>query len=572
MDHSASLHPGTFSSPPARPAADGGAVPPSPWGSIIAFGVLVNLLVLSSPVFMLQLYDRVLPAGSGATLAVLLALTAFLTALQALIDAARTRLLMRAGARLQARVEVGHQFRGADPPDTVFRVFAQGAVMALMDAPWALIFAAILFWIHPLLGWVAVGGASALAALVALSTLATADARHRAQRAEGAAQSLSRALAAAPDHGRAMDMAQNAATLWRQHRSSMREATLDGGDRAALLTATARHLRAFLQVAVLAAGGWLVIQGQLSPGLMIAASILQGRALLPVEALVGQANTLQQAWQVWRSAPRAEGRASPPPTPAPGPLVLEGVLAGPMGAGRPALQIDRLVIDPGTAVGVIGDSGAGKSLLAQVLAGGAPLRAGRMTLGGMALPLAPGLGGLMGFLPDTPVLLPGTVADNIARHPGAAPPRAQVEATLATLGLTRAVQALPQGLDTPIDSETGQQGGPNGGLTGGLRQGIALARAFHGAPRLIVLDEPATHLDAAATGALNRAIRAAKARGAIVVVMAHRPSVLAECDSLLVLDAGAQVAFGPRDDVLRKTVRNHTALVPQATPRPDPAA
>jgi ATP-binding cassette subfamily C protein len=307
-----------------------------------------------------------------------------------------------------------------------------------------------------------------------------------------------------------------------------------------------------MQSAILALGGYLVLQGQLSPGLIVAASILLGRALAPVENLSAHWAQLRAARAGWRrlngfldSTTAETGSAL---AQGQGDLTVRHLVVTAPGKG-PVLQVEGFCVAPGQALGVIGPSGAGKSALAQAILGVAPVVAGQARLGIAALPGAMPVG----YLPQTATLFAGTIAQNIARF-AVDPDLSEVEHVSRMVGLHDHVMRLGRGYETCLASNPAA-------IPQGVVQRIALARAFYGAPRVVILDDPNAHLDADGVAALNRTIRAFKADGAIVVVMANRPSGISECDDLLVLDAGRQVAYGPRDKVLREVVRNHTTLI-----------
>lgn len=277
------------------PLDAGAPVAPMPWVSVAVFGAVVNGLFLLSPVFMMQVYDRILPSQSGVTLLVLLVLVVFLHVIQVLVDTARTRVLARIGARLQARHDA-HAPAAADP-ELLYRVFARGPVLALIDAPWAVLFMLVMFWCHPLLGWLSVGGACFLCALVAAGHILSARAgawRHAtgADPGQGAAffDRAGHLEGAGP-----MDLRLGAHRAWVTQRQHAQRWVLGVDDGLLLVQACARHGRLLLQSASLALGAWLAIEGAIAPSLMIAASILQGRALAPIEALVGQLDPLVQA-------------------------------------------------------------------------------------------------------------------------------------------------------------------------------------------------------------------------------------------------------------------------------------
>ncbi|MGY6534864.1 MAG: type I secretion system permease/ATPase [Pararhodobacter sp.] len=546
----------------------------------IGFGILVNLLMLTGPVFMLQVYDRVLAARSEATLVALFGLVCFLYAMMALLDHARGRLMARIGARFQARLDrqlfdAGLARCAVQPGDRraaqiqgdvemVQRLLGTPLITALQDAVWTPLFIALIFAFHSQLGLLALAGALVLLGLAALNRLRLARPAERAAHAGVAAQRLGLSFQQQADSLVALGMRRHALGQWARPRALALGQGILASDRAGFYNAIARSFRLFLQSAMLALGAWLVIQEQISPGVMIAASIMLGRALAPLEQTVMQWPALQAAFRGWQRVV-AFLQAQPPPVPRmalPRPsarLVVDSVSVFPPGAAVAALRLLDFTLAPGRALGVIGPSGAGKSSLARCLTGVWPPAAGTVRLGDVPLNQfdTDVLGGLIGYVPQRITLFEGSVADNIARlDPDADPARVVQAAEHA--GVHRMILALPQGYDTPIMAD----GAP---LSGGQMQGIALARAFFGDPLMLVLDEPNAHLDAEGASALNRAIRAAKARGMAVVIMAHRPAAIQECDDLLVLEGGVQTAFGPRDAVLRDRVRNHTEIVQAAT-------
>ncbi|MCB1360896.1 MAG: ATP-binding cassette domain-containing protein [Rhodobacteraceae bacterium] len=536
------------------------------WIAAFGFGAVSNLLLLTGPIFMLQVYDRVLPGRSVETLLALVALMAFLYAVMAVIDTARGRLIARIGARFRLRMEGallagGLRARTRDPPtapvsqavndlDSVQRVLTSGAAQAAMDLPWTALFLALLALVHPLLGWLALMGGAVLVLTALASFLAQRHPRNQAMRQDAVAARLLAAVEG-PGVDGLPPLRAGIGESWQALRWQGLATQLLASDRAVAGMAAARAFRLFLQSATLALGAWLVIRHDMSAGLMIGASILLGRALAPVELLAGQWGALVSAWAAWRRlAARAQDATGTVPAPvstAQGPLVVRGLMvAGPRGV---LLRLGGFEVAPGRALGVIGPGGSGKSLLARVLSGGIPATAGQVSLG--PVPVAFWPPGAVGYLPQRLVLPPGTLTQAISGYD----PRARdgtVQAAANAAGAHAAILALPDGYVSRADDPT---------LPAGLVQRIGLAGAIHGDPPLVVMDEPNTHLDAEGAAALNATIRALKARGAVVVVTANRPAAIAECEDLLVLDKGAQAAFGPRDQVLREMVRTRVALV-----------
>lgn len=539
------------------------------WLAVAGLGVLANPMMLVGSVFMLQVYDRVLPAQSEPTLAVLFALVAFIYAMLALIDAARARLMVRIAARLVTGIEkpvikAWANAQSRDPPDpraaialsdldAVQRALSSPAMLAFMDAPWSFGFLALLFLFHPAMGALALSGGAVLVAIALFGQWRQRGERIQAMRDSESAQTIVRALQDDAECAVALGMVPSMSSVWQGHRARALSGLIGAADRAAFDSAMAKSFRLFMQSAMLALGAVLVMRGYLSPGLIVAASILMGRALAPVEVLAGQWSTLGAARNAW-------GRlkaflAAQPDDPrqrwadADGALTVQAFATSP-GNGGPVLRINGFAVPAGHALGVIGPSGSGKTTLARALIGALPMAPGVVRLGDC--PIAASAIRL-GYLPQRPTLFEGTIAQNIARFEIDAD-RDSVVAAARLAGAHAAIARLPRDYETILD----RRGRP---MSAGQVQAIALARALYCGPPLVVLDEPNAQLDSVGSVALNAAIRELKARGAVVVVMAHRPAAIAECDDLLVLESGTQVAFGPRDPVLREFVRNHTALV-----------
>lgn len=540
------------------------------WQASVLFGAVANLLVLTGPIFMLQVYDRVLTGRSTATLFVLFALVVFLYAMMAGIDTARAQVMTRIGARmrhaLEQRVfEASLRARLRDPPDpraalamrdldSVQRVMGSTVAQALLDLPWTLVFLGILYFVHPLLGWLAVGGGLVLTMLALTGHLQQRTQLGVARHHSTVADQMQSAI---ENEGgdRVAALTGDVYNLWREHRKNALSALLSSADRSVRSSALSRTFRLFLQSAALALGAWLVLDDQLSPGLMVGASILLGRALAPVEQLAAHWATLHVAYTGWLRLDaflRATGSAvEPVHAPVRGSLSVRGLIVVPQGRREAVLRLNGFEVPPGHALGVIGPGGSGKSLFARVLAGAVPPSAGVLRLGETPLSRVPPH--CVGYLPQRFALLPGTLGEAIARHsPTATPDKITAAARLA--GAHAGIVALADGYETSTAPEVAH-------LSGGLVQRVGLARALYGDPLLVILDEPSAHLDAEGTSAFNAAVRALKARGAVVVITALRPTSIAECDDLLVLDGGVQTGFGPRDIILREMVRNHMAVV-----------
>ncbi len=535
------------------------------------FSALVNVLMLAAPLYMLQVYDRVLVSRSEETLVALSLLLAFLFLIMGVLDHARGRIMARVGARLQEAMDprvLSAAFRRLTlaPRDTaalsaqrdldaVARLWASPVLLALFDAPWAPLFIAAIFVFHPWLGLLALGGGLIIVGLSWLNQRSTEGPLQAATLDGQAADRQADRLKQEAELIQSLGMVGAAFARLSHHRDRALDAGLLASDAAGGYSVTIRTFRLFLQSAMLGLAALLVLRHELSAGAMIAASILMGRALQPVEQAVSQWSVISRARQarLRLAGLLATAPPLPPRTDLPRPKALvevQGLTLAPPGAAVPVLRHVSFTLPPGQALGVIGPSGAGKTSLARALTGVWTPVAGRVRLDGATLeqygPEA--LGSYIGYLPQRVTLFDGTIADNIARlQPDADPGR--IIAAARAAAAHEMILTLPKGYDTPV-SAMGSQ------LSGGQVQRIGLARALYGAPVLLILDEPNANLDNDGALALNQAIRTAKAGGASVLIMAHRPQAIQECDLLLVLNDGAVAAFGPRDVVLREAARS----------------
>ncbi|HEY0053623.1 MAG TPA: type I secretion system permease/ATPase, partial [Caulobacteraceae bacterium] len=532
------------------------------------FSALINLLYLAPTLYMMQVYDRVLPTGGVLTLIFvsLALLLALLT--MAGLERIRSRLLMRAAVRLDRRLagEVLDRLTSGPPRgprvrqvmrdfDSFRQVVAGPGAVALFDAPWTPIYLIVCFLLHPLIGVLALVGGVVLLILAVANERATKTGLAKAAELSASAYAGQDAIMAQAETVRALGMREG---LVRRQLNDRRGA-IDEGSHAQVAgtrySGAIKFLRMALQSAALGLGAWLAVERQLSPGAVIAASVLISRALQPIEQLVGAWSGIGQARNALASlAAIFEGDEARERTQLPAPtgrLALERVVVRLPGRETPVLAGVSINLAPGQGLGVVGPSGAGKSTLARIAAGAIDPSQGVVRLDGADLNDwdRDRLGGHIGYLPQDSALFAGTVRDNIARFSGAGP-----EVDGAVIAAAKAADAhemilrLPQGYDTVL--------APGGrGLSAGQSQRVALARALYGSPALIVLDEPNAHLDAEGEAALTRAIAAAKARGAAVLVVAHRGGVLPICDRLLVLRDGVVEIDGPRDEVLQKLNR-----------------
>lgn len=536
------------------------------------FGVFTNLLLLTGPIYMLQVYDRVLSSHSVETLVALSALVLFLYVIMGLLDHARMRIMARIGARLHAALAPRVFQASLDDPaareegsagleqlDNLQRALCSPVSMALFDLPWTPLLLAGIWIFHPWLGALALAGGCSLILLLAFNKRAMRAALGEAMVAQERAETLLRQLATQPELMHSMGLRDHVFTRWRGQRARALEAEIAAVDTETGFLATTKALRFILQSAMLGLGALLVLRQELTPGAMIASSILLGRALAPVEQSVGQWPVVQKAVAAWQGLARLLDAVPPerPRTALPAPaahLVARRLVVCPPASREPLLREVGFTLGPGEALGVIGPSGAGKSTLAKAVAGIWPPAQGALLLGGA--PLAQydrrALGASIGYLPQKVELLEGTVAQNIARL-DPVPDEAALVAAARMAGAHDMILSLPEGYDTPL--------GPAGmNLSGGQAQRIGLARALYGTPVLLVLDEPNANLDEAGSAALNRAVRAFKGAGGAVLIMAHRPAAIRECELLMVLEAGRMRALGPTQEVLRESVENHAEI------------
>ncbi len=547
----------------------------------VLFSVFYNILMLTSPLYMLQVYDRVLISRSEATLIALSALAAFLFLIMGVLDHARTRVMTRIGARFQAELEervlsasfrrltvapqdaAAHSAQG--DLDTMGKVWASPALMALFDLPWTPLFCAALFVFHPWMGWTAVGGMVLLIIVTLLNQRITEaplqDAGMATLRADRQAQNLK----SESELIRALGMAGSAFARWRGLRVKAQEQGLAAADTAGAFSTLTKTFRLFLQSAILGIGAWLVLRGELSAGAMIAGSILMGRALQPVEVAIGQWSVLTRARQSRERVAGLLTRApvEPPRTQLPRPAAridVRGLTLVAPGDMKPILRGVSFALEPGQAIGVIGTSGSGKSSLARALIGVWPPAAGTIRLDGATLDQydPDTFGRYVGYLPQRVTLFDGTIAENISRLDANPDPKAIVAAA-EQAAAHDLIKALPQGYDTQVATMGSR-------LSGGQIQRIGLARALYGDPVFLVLDEPNSNLDNDGSMALNVAIRTAKANGRAVLIMAHRPAAIQECDLLMVLKDGAVAGYGPRDQILREMVKNAGDIARAVTP------
>ncbi|MBY5935405.1 type I secretion system permease/ATPase [Tateyamaria omphalii] len=538
------------------------------------FSLFANLLMLTGPMYMLQVYDRVLGSRSEETLIALSLLVVFLYGIMGILDFTRGRVMARVGARFQndldRRVFDAVVRKSAVAPDlrtqtgladleSVQRFITSPVLMAFFDLPWTPIFIAAIFMFHPWLGFLALAGGTLLILIALANQLLSRLPQQKAGQAGQVASSMSDQLRIEAEMVQAMGMRGAAFDRWQKARGRALDEQIKATDIGGGFTSLTKTLRLFLQSAMLGLGAYLVLQNEMTPGAMIAGSILLGRALAPIELMLTQWPLVQRAIKGWSALAELLGAVAPEPsrTALPKPkakLVAKGLTVVPPGEKTAALRGLNFDLPPGHAMGVIGPSGAGKSTLARCLTGVWRPAGGSIRLDAAALDqYAPDVLGMhIGYLPQRVQLFDGTIAENIARL-STEPDDEKVVAAAQKADAHKMILELPDGYDTRINA--GQQR-----LSGGQIQRIGLARALYDDPVILVLDEPNSNLDNEGTMALNQAIRASKADGRSVIIMAHRPAAIQECDLLLVIDGGVRTAFGPKDEVLKSMVKNHEQI------------
>lgn len=539
------------------------------------FSFFTNLLMLTGPIYMLQVYDRVLGSRSEATLLALTILVAFLYGTMGLLDYTRGRVMARVGARFQDRLdrrvfEAALKMSSPQSPQNVAataqrdlegvqRLMTSPALMSVFDIPWTPVFLAGIAIFHPWLGILALSGGTILIFITVLNQIFTRRPIMRSSIASFKSDTISDQLRAESEMVQSLGMRGAAFNRWQKARGESLSETINSSDLSGTFSATTKTLRMFLQSAMLGLGAYLVLQNELTPGAMIAGSILMGRALSPIEQAIGQWAVVQRGMKGWSNLVELLSSVpeTPPRTPLPKPkakLDIQALTVIPPGMQQATLKNVMFNVQPGQAVGVIGPSGSGKTTLARAITGVWRPAGGKIRLDGASLDqYEPDvLGQHIGYLPQRVQLFDGTIAENIARlNPNADPE--QIVTAAKKAAAHEMILKFPDGYDTRVSSQGGL-------LSGGQLQRIGLARALYGEPVILVLDEPNSNLDNEGSEALNQAIRSMKSEGRSVIIMAHRPAAIKECDTLLMLDNGAPMAFGPKDEVLRGVVKNHQAI------------
>lgn len=523
------------------------------------FSFVINLLTLSIPLYTIQLFDRVLSSGSSATLVVLTTAVAGAIAAAAIIEDIRARLLVALGLNFDSQlatqlferqIEAQAAHGGAQmirDLDTVRHVLTGSGTLSLFDLPWCPLFVAACFYLHPLLGITTLFGVVIVIGLAVLNQWMVSGPLEGSGRKTEQSYRLTEDAIANAETVRAMGMLPELSGRWRELRSEAIASQADASTRNASISSLIKLIRYALQVAIMAAGAWLAVTREISPGALFAASLICTRALLPIDQIVGVWRQLLAAWEALgrveaslalpaipksMKLPRPEGR-----------VIAEGLTYKIPGAPAPTISNVSFMVEPGEALGVVGPSAAGKSTLARLIVGALRPTGGSVRLDGAETWAweRSDFGTFTGYVSQNIELFGGTIAENIARFKNSDPLAIVAAARLA--GVHEMILGLPKGYETHLTPT----GAP---LSGGQRQRIALARAVFGEPKLIVLDEPNSNLDGEGEAALLTMLAALKARGTTVLMIAHRPSILARLDKVLVLRNGTASDFGPIERVM----------------------
>ncbi|GJD71209.1 Type I secretion system ATP-binding protein PrsD [Methylobacterium gnaphalii] len=550
--------------------------------TVLIFGFFTNLLLFVGPLYMLQIYDRVLLSRSEATLFGITVIAAFALAVYAALEMLRSRLLVQGGLIFD-RAIAGPMFSMVHRanllrPNTgqdaslrdidILREFLTGsAILAFCDLPWAPLFLLACFILHPWFGWMALAGGGALLALTLVAEFATRRSLNVAGQAAREAEGQARETFRNGEVLQAMGMVGALRARWHSQHDEALLLQARASRRTGTIAAVTKFIRMLLQTLVLGAGAYLAIHREISAGSMIAASIILGRTLAPIEAIVSHWKSFTAARASYARLCRLEAAVGAEPhrvaLPRPRGLIdVENLVVAAPGSTVPILRGVSFRLESGSIVGVIGPSGAGKSTLVKAMTGIWPIASGDVRIDGSELAHwdQQALGRHVGYLPQDVELFEGTVAQNITRF--GPEDDESVVAVARRAGCHDLIQTLPEGYNTRI--------GPGGqGLSGGQRQRIALARAIYGDPSLIILDEPNASLDQAGELALLRAISDLRQQGATVVIVTHKVSLLTGADTVLMMEGGTLRSAGAPDQILGQLVG--TRPVPTLVATGDPA-
>ena len=529
------------------------------------FSMIISLFALSPTVYMLEVYDRVVNSRSGMTLTMLTIVVVLCYAIMEVLEKVRGAMLRAAGVQLDDKLservysamfqgflrrQVSGGMQVLNDLKLVREFMFNPALLAVMEAPVALVALALIFAINPLLGWSALLGAFAQMGVAYMNERATRKPLNEANRSAAGAQQFAEASLRNAHVMESMGMLDAVHARWHKRQAEFLSHQAQASEGAGLWTAMSKLIQQLMGSVLLGLGAWLFLGNALNGGgsMMIIGSVLGGRVLAPLAQVVAQWNAVVNVRSAWARLEALLAQVPEKPEsmslPAPkGFLTVESLIAGAPGQQVPIVRGVQFAAQPGEVVDVIGPSASGKTTLAKLLVGLWPSISGKVRLDGADVQSwdKAELGPYLGYLPQGVELLDGTLAENIARFGDV--DMAQVEAAARLVGLHELIMSMPQGYNSPI----GRDGTM---LSGGQRQRVGLARALYGKPVFVVLDEPNSSLDEAGDAALAGAIAALKQLGTTFVVMTHRSSILSVADKILLMREGAQQAFGPRDEVL----------------------
>lgn len=537
---------------------------------LLVLSGVINVLALTGAFYMLQIYDRALPSGSVPTLIALSALAIGFYVFQGVFDILRSQILVRLGARLDNKLApLAHEVviemtrygystsealeRGRDV-DTVRGFLASQAPMALFDLPWMPLFLAFVYLLHPWLGLLTLAGALVLCGLTIATEIMTRRTSREMHQAAVTRNTIADSHARNADILKAMGFGSRAVARFKKANARHLEIQTRTSDVSGSFSGLAKVLRMMLQSAILGLGAFLTIKGELSAGAIIACSVASSRALAPVDLAIGNWKVIAAARRSFRRLKQTlasiddESKVLDLPKPSRS-LKVENITVVAPGTGAVLLSEFSFELKAGQALGLIGPSGGGKTSLAKGIVGVWPLLRGSVRLDDADLDQfrADTLGSSIGYLPQDVSLLDGTIAENVSRF-DREPDARKIVAAAQAAGVHELIVRLPEGYQTEL--------GPSGmALSAGQRQRIGLARALYGDPFLVVLDEPNSNLDNEGEAALSEALVKIKERGGIVIVIAHRPRALFAVDTVGVVQAGKLVALGPKDEILKDSVR-----------------
>lgn len=541
---------------------------------VFLFGMsgIINILALTGSFYMLQIYDRALSSGSIPTLVAISVLAIGLYFFQGIFDVIRSQILVRLGARLDRKIApMAHQIaidmprfgfstaealeRGRDV-DTVRGFLGGQGPVALFDLPWMPLFLIFVYLLHPWLGALTIGGAFILTLLTIVTEIMTRRLSSATHQAVIARNAVADSNARNADILKAMGFADRAVARYSKANDEHLDLQTKSNDISGTFGALSRVLRMILQSSVLGLGAFLTIQGELSAGAIIAASVASARALAPIDLAIGNWKSVVAArtafGRIKETAMALVDTDEPMALPKPSrSLKVENITVAAPGSGRVLLSELSFELKAGQALGIIGPSGGGKTTLVRALTGIWPTLRGSVRLDDAELVQwsDSALGENIGYLPQDVALLDATIEENIARLEEQVNARSIIEAS-SSAGVHEMIVRMPDGYRTQL--------GPLGAsLSGGQRQRIGLARALYGNPFIVVLDEPNSNLDGEGEAALSIAIESVKQRGGIVIIIAHRPSALVAVDMVAVVQNGRMTAFGPKDEIIGNQVRNH---------------